>query len=202
LETAVKLSKLIDSILTEAERSQAAQEAEKLGLVYMGYGRYKDPKTNKVVAKSINGTLVKIEDDGSHGPATNSRDPNLDDGPGDYPGSDGPSSDEYPDDVPDSYTNTVAEPETPEPEIPAHATGLERLLAAAGGDALKVRKALVKQFHAGKTSAKGVLAQLDKYEAAQKANLQASVAAVQKRKEDELAAKKAKYASLYPSPQI
>ena len=46
------------SFLTESE---ASDQAKKMGLIYAGYGRWKDPRTGKIVAKTIDGKLVKIE---------------------------------------------------------------------------------------------------------------------------------------------
>jgi hypothetical protein len=44
-----------------AGESEAAQQAHNLGLVSKPYGNWADPKTGKVVAKTVQGKLVKIE---------------------------------------------------------------------------------------------------------------------------------------------
>lgn len=44
----------------DAEQLVASKVAKKLGLVYKGFGRWADPKTNKIVAKTISGKLVKV----------------------------------------------------------------------------------------------------------------------------------------------
>lgn len=48
--------------LSEAKKSGAAQEAEKLGLVHVGYGKYANPRTKKVEYRSEGGMkLVKVK---------------------------------------------------------------------------------------------------------------------------------------------
>lgn len=44
----------------DAEQLIASKVAKKLGLVYKGFGRWADSKTNKIVAKTIDGKLVKV----------------------------------------------------------------------------------------------------------------------------------------------
>ena len=47
--------------LSEAKKSGAAAEAEKLGLVHVGYGKYANPRTKKVEYRSEGGMkLVKV----------------------------------------------------------------------------------------------------------------------------------------------
>jgi hypothetical protein len=185
----VKLSKLIDELLSEAERSPAAIEAERLGLQYIGRGRFIDPKTRKVVAKSINQTLVKVDPSDNPEPATQSNSPEAP-----VTASPAPATE------PEEFSSD-AEPEEKQ-VVPAHSTALERMLAAAGGDSMKVRKALVKKFREGNANAQSWIDQLDQHDEAQKADIQKSIAAVQQRKDQELAARKAKYMNRYPSPQI
>ena len=52
--------KKFSAFLSEAERSLAAQTAEKLGLKHVSYGRYADPRGN-VTHVSKDGKLVKLE---------------------------------------------------------------------------------------------------------------------------------------------
>lgn len=52
--------KKFSTFLNEAQRSFAAQEAEKLGLKHIGYGRYADPR-GKVTHVSKEGKLVKLD---------------------------------------------------------------------------------------------------------------------------------------------
>ena len=51
--------KKFSAFLSEAERSLAAQTAEKLGLKHVSYGRYADPRGN-VTHVSKDGKLVKL----------------------------------------------------------------------------------------------------------------------------------------------
>lgn len=45
----------------DAEQIVASKVAKDMGLIYKGFGRWADPKTNKIVAKTIDGKLVRIE---------------------------------------------------------------------------------------------------------------------------------------------
>lgn len=61
----IRLSELISKSvrrLVENDESEATKQAHQLGLVSKGWGRWADPKTGKLVAKSINGRLVKYPD--------------------------------------------------------------------------------------------------------------------------------------------
>ena len=51
--------KKFSAFLSEAEKSFAAKDAEKLGLKHVGYGNYADPSGN-VTHKSVQGKLVKL----------------------------------------------------------------------------------------------------------------------------------------------
>lgn len=174
----MKLKKLIEAVLDEVD-SEAAAEAKQMGLVYKGYGRWADPKTNQVVAKTIQGKLVKIENGADDGSMAAQQ--------GAEPGVDSP---------------VEADPVDSENPVPVVSTALEKMLAAAGGDSLKLRKALVKKFRDGNPNAQKWLTQLDQHDEKEKAGAQAAVQAVADRKAAELAAKKAKYAAMYPSPNI
>jgi len=54
-----KNGKIVFGESLREEESDAAAQAEKLGLIYKGYGRWADPKTNKIVAVSKDGKLYK-----------------------------------------------------------------------------------------------------------------------------------------------
>lgn len=60
----ISLRKLLEEATAllekDAEQLVASKVAKKLGLVYKGFGRWAD-KTNKIVAKTIDGKLVKVE---------------------------------------------------------------------------------------------------------------------------------------------
>ena len=51
--------KKFSAFLSEAEKSFAARDAEKLGLKHVGYGNYADPRGN-VTHRSVDGKLVKM----------------------------------------------------------------------------------------------------------------------------------------------
>lgn len=73
--------------LSEAKKSGAAAEAEKLGLVHVGYGKYANPRTKKVEYRSDGGMkLVKVspKDSGlpTDHPAAPEQDPAKDPGRG------------------------------------------------------------------------------------------------------------------------
>jgi len=51
----------------DAEQLVASKVAKKLGLTYKGFGRWADPKTNKIVAKTIDGKLVKVAPEDEEG---------------------------------------------------------------------------------------------------------------------------------------
>jgi len=55
-----ELKAIVREILREKE-SGAARKAKQAGLAYAQFGRWKDPQTNKVVAKSKGDTLVKFQ---------------------------------------------------------------------------------------------------------------------------------------------
>jgi hypothetical protein len=61
----ISLRKLLEDATAllekDAEQLIASKVAKKLGLIYKGFGRWADPQTNKIVAKTIDGKLVKIE---------------------------------------------------------------------------------------------------------------------------------------------
>jgi hypothetical protein len=200
----VKFSKLLESILDEAE-SEAAEQAKGMGLIYKGYGRWAD-QTGKIVAKTVGNQLTKLDAPETQPGAGNPEAPGAEPTDVEPIARDGNAN---PDtavggDLPDSYTNPEMDNPDVEPETPKAGAdlGIERLLAAAGGDSLKVRKALVKKFRAGDEKAKVLLSRLDQFDAQQKAGLQQSIDAVAQRRADALATKKAKYAEKYPSPQV
>lgn len=186
-EKPVKLSQLVTSLLNEA--SDTAEQARKLGLVYSGYGRWKDPKTNKIAAKTINGQLVKVEDDGAEAGTMAAQQ-------GAEPTQQGVAA------VDTADSPDVDEPEPDQPPEPMMQTGLAKLLSAASGDTMKVRKTLAKHYRQGddkqKAKAKEYLAQLDDHEAREHERMMAGVNKVQQDKLAAIAAKKAKYAALYP----
>jgi len=55
------MRKLIDFYADLLLEATAGEEAKKRGLKSIGFGRYADPSTNKVVAKSVNGKLVAVK---------------------------------------------------------------------------------------------------------------------------------------------
>ncbi len=55
-----EISDINESLDNLNEVSAAAEKAKALGLVSKGYGRWADPKTDKVVAQTIKGQLVPI----------------------------------------------------------------------------------------------------------------------------------------------
>lgn len=61
----MKLSKILAEVFSLVEKTGeeliASKVAKKMGLVYKGFGRWADPETNKIVAKTINGKLVKVQ---------------------------------------------------------------------------------------------------------------------------------------------
>lgn len=182
----MKLQQIIENIIDE---SQAADQAKSMGLAYAGYGRWKDPKTGKIVAKTVQDKLVKVEDDIPDGQSPHGNAPAT----GEAPEADAEFA---------PGSNYGGDIEKNEPEAPTISTALERMLAAAGGDSMKLRKTLVKKFREGNPSAQKWLDQLDSYDAREKNDIQASLAKMDQKKADDLAAKKAKYATKYPSPQI
>jgi ABC-type Zn2+ transport system substrate-binding protein/surface adhesin len=60
------LKEVFPSKVMREEESEAAKQAHGLGLVSKGWGLWADPQTNKIVAKTIDGHLVKAKpnDDG------------------------------------------------------------------------------------------------------------------------------------------
>jgi hypothetical protein len=215
----MKLIKLIDKMLDEATiHSAAADQAKKLGLKYAGYGKWKD-ESGQTVAQTIKGQLVKI--DPNQQQAAPDMAANSGGGGGITPGQDGeyyndatsseppsrqPASLDAvqatpPEPEPDSYT----EPEEPEAEVvpePEGQTAVDRLMNAANGDYMKVKKVLAKKIHGGDEKAKELFAKVEAHEAKQKAELRASLDAVAAKQAQDLANRKAKYAGKYPSPQI
>jgi len=208
--------------------SEAAADAEARGLTSLGWGRWgdpdkKDPQTGHtpVVAKTVNGKLVKVNDveGGSESPESEWA-PNQPDNsavkqenpPMPYPAS---PSDKFPGSSPpmpptpdgeeeDSYVGgqqpNVAEPE--EPSEPKFKGGLEKLLSIAGGDPDKLRKALVAKYRNGSASAKKWLDKLDAYEAADREHVRQALGRIQARKMARQQNLRSKYAQQYPSPQI
>ena len=61
----ISLSKLLNESSRMLEKTGeemiASKVAKNLGLVYKGFGRWADPKTNKIVAKTIDDKLVRVE---------------------------------------------------------------------------------------------------------------------------------------------
>jgi len=61
----IKLTTLLKEFRPiEEEQSEASKQAEKLGLVHKGWGRYADPQTGSIVAYVRSGHLVKVDKDG------------------------------------------------------------------------------------------------------------------------------------------
>ena len=55
-----EISDINESLDNLNEESDAAKKAKALGLVSKGYGRWADPKTDKVVAQTVKGQLVPV----------------------------------------------------------------------------------------------------------------------------------------------
>jgi hypothetical protein len=133
--------------------------------------------SGKTVAKTVQGNLVKL--DGTEAPEA---------------GTEGGESPASPNAVP-AETQPMVD------------TGIERLVQAAGGDTMKVKKTLAKRFHAAKdeesrAKAQGWLDRLDKYDTMISSDVKNHAQQIQDKEAERQAALKAKYASKYPSPQI
>lgn len=57
----MKLKDLLESLFDD---ESASDKAKRAGLIYAGYGRWKDPISGKIIAKSVNGKLLKITGSG------------------------------------------------------------------------------------------------------------------------------------------
>lgn len=62
--TSSKLGSLVSEEIFALLESSASEQAKKLGLIGKGWGRYADPSTGQIVAKSVNGKLVRTSDIG------------------------------------------------------------------------------------------------------------------------------------------
>lgn len=58
----LQLKNIIKEIINEIKESDASDKAHKMGLKSAGWGKWKDPKSNKVVAQTKDGKLVKTKD--------------------------------------------------------------------------------------------------------------------------------------------
>lgn len=66
--------KLIKLMETWLEEFPLAKQADVLGMEYAGYGRWKDKRTGKIVAKTVDGKLISTAgtgDDSTMSPADN-----------------------------------------------------------------------------------------------------------------------------------
>lgn len=76
----IRLNQILQESITEKTGQQvlASKIAKNMGLVSKGWGRWADPQTGKVVAKTIDGKLVKVQP--SDDPAANvdANDPTVD----------------------------------------------------------------------------------------------------------------------------
>jgi hypothetical protein len=206
------MTNLKDLLLLE---SPAAEQAKKLQLTYAGYGRWKD-RTGTVVAKSVDGgeTLASL-DPAQRKQASQNNEPtpaHLDEPRPDFHADDDNTSRDAttmtrPGASNQDLQDLENEPENDDTLDPA-AMGMKepnpirRLIARAGGDTEKLRKALVKRFHNGDPKAQKLLALLDAHEGDEVQSVRQSLANLDARKKAELAARKQKYAQQYPSPQI
>lgn len=205
----------LKTLLTE---SPATEKAKALGLAYAGYGRWKD-KTGSVVAKSINGgeDLVNLDTAQRAQMSQNNMDnpshldqpaPNTDTGHDDI--SRTPDNRKAPGSSDQDNDELYNEPEDGETLDPGAAGMMEpspirRLIHRAGGDANKLRKNLVQKYRKGgpdAEKAKMLLRLLDDYEEGEVKSLRQSLAQLQARKDQQLAAKKQKYAAKYPPVNI
>lgn len=95
-----------------------AQKAERLGLISDGHGSYRDPNTNEIVARTVNGELV-FYDGGEGGGATSDGEGGADQGAASTSGSGVPT---YRDPDTGMVTAIPATPETPEARaaVPDH----------------------------------------------------------------------------------
>jgi hypothetical protein len=59
----MKLFNILETVMHE-ESSEAADQAHELGLVSKGWGRWADPQSGDIVAKTIQGKLVKVDPKG------------------------------------------------------------------------------------------------------------------------------------------
>lgn len=62
----IKISRLVQEFVgrqlhRESDKSDAAEQAHGLGLISKGWGRWADPQTDEIVAKTVHGHLVKID---------------------------------------------------------------------------------------------------------------------------------------------
>ena len=168
----MKMTKIVRRLM----ESSTADQAKQMGLVYAGYGRWRDPQTGKIVARTQDGQLVKIDDDGASGASMGVPQTGPDAGGG-------------------MATNDV-------PSIPVMDKGLSKLMSQAGGDVVKLRKSLLKKAQGGNEKATAYLSQLDDYEAKEKAALDSRLGQMQKASDDAFASQKAKYAAKYPKVDI
>lgn len=185
----MKLSKIAKNVLKEDE-SRAAEQAHHLDLQAAPYGNWKDPQTDKVVAKSVNGgeTLVKTEP-----------------GDTDTPEPEGFESDELPEPTPDQLEEPedLLSPETPDvPEDeyvpPPSAVEPNDLANIGGGDVNRTLMILAKKYHdaTGNPDRQAAIqAQMEKVKHAEEAehqNMIGALARVQAKKDAELSARKEK----------
>ena len=56
----IKMKSLLEDMSDDGMSEDAGDDADNMGLVHRGWGRYYDPNTGQLVAKSVNGQLVKV----------------------------------------------------------------------------------------------------------------------------------------------
>lgn len=126
----------------DPNETEATRQAHHLGLVSGGYGKWMDPKTGQQVAYTVQGHLVRNSD---------SAKPNdLAPKTGDIGQSAAPSPIDQPSTTIDN-TQSGDEDSIQEPEGPKGKSGIEKLLAAAGGDMARLQTTLAKKFHSAQT---------------------------------------------------
>lgn len=204
----------LQNLLNEYD-SVAKQKANALKLVYRGRGNWAD-QTGTIVAKSTKGgqDLVRLDPAQKAQMSQNNQDPPA------HVGQEPMDTDMGHDDTSrDATTRTrpgasnqdnqelYNEPEDSGTEDPGLAGmqvphPIKKLLHRAGNDAMKLRKALVKKFREGDPKAKVLLDLLDDYEKGEVDSLRKSLDSLKAKKDAALAQRKAKYNTMYPSPQI
>jgi hypothetical protein len=106
-----------------------------------------------------------------------------------------------PDDVPAQTQEPEGEGETSAaPEIPENP--VDKLVNAANGNYMKVKKVLAKRVQTGDEQAKTLLKQVIDHEQAEKDSMMLGASAIKAQNDAKLKASKEKYAQRFPSPQI